>query len=99
MKHSDSTINKTAKISGLNWSVAFVASALRAGCRFSSMLGGMYILLGKSAYATAKGLIIPGQHIGHRRDKAIPFLGYQAANVHRIPPLLQGNDRVLRAVI
>lgn len=41
-----------------------MTSVVRAVQRFLSMLGGMYILLGKASSSTAKGLLIPGQHIG-----------------------------------
>lgn len=46
-----------------------VTSVLRTIQRFFSMLGGMYILLGRASYSTAKGLLIPSQHIG--RDSLI----------------------------
>jgi len=55
--------NSPAKIAAFGW------LELKAVRRFFSMLGAMYLLLSEATYSTAKGMLVPGQHIG--RDTLI----------------------------
>jgi len=64
MKDPDSVSDKAAKDSGPVKTAALGRFGLRAGRRFFSMLGAMYLLLSEATCSTAKGLLVPGQHIG-----------------------------------
>ena len=64
MKDADSVSGMATKASGSDRAITLGRFVLRAGRRFFSMLGGMYLLLGEATYNTTKGLLVPGQHIG-----------------------------------
>ncbi|MCP4608700.1 MAG: ABC transporter permease [Planctomycetes bacterium] len=69
MKEQDSVSGRSTKDKSPAKTAAFGRFELKAVRRFFSMLGAMYSLLSEATYTTAKGLLVPGQHIG--RDTLI----------------------------
>ncbi|MHC4104141.1 MAG: hypothetical protein ACYSR9_04315, partial [Planctomycetota bacterium] len=64
MKDPDSVSDRSTKDNGPAKTAVFGRLELKAVRRFFSMLGAMYLLLGEATYSTAKGMLLPGQHIG-----------------------------------
>ena len=64
MKNPDSISGMSTKGNSPAKTTASGRFELKAVRRFFSMLGAMYLLLSEATYFTAKGMLVPGQHIG-----------------------------------
>jgi len=69
MKNPDSVSDRTTKASSLAKPATLWHFGLRAGRRFFSALGAIYLLLTEATCCTAKGMLVPGKHVG--RDALI----------------------------
>jgi phospholipid/cholesterol/gamma-HCH transport system permease protein len=64
MKEQDSVSGMSTKGNSPAKTAAFGRFEMKAARRFFSILGEMYLLLSEATYSAAKGILVPGQHIG-----------------------------------